>query len=380
MPPVSAPAVKTPPVTTPAKTATAPPVQTDVKSTAPAAPAAVDSSNLTTAAETPNPFASFAPSATEVTVDGWKEGKNDSLESILKNQGYSLNDIYSKDENGKTMIDKVAAANDLKNPNVIGKGDKLQIPKKENTESISTQDLDKGQTQTAEATNGEASVEATNTRNEDGTATSAVEVSNGDASLDTTTNVSENGRIDTSVSHTEDSVSSNTVAIDGANATEVSTVANDEGTNVTVTDRDGTADTNLTANADAVTTTNGGITNEVDISESNSDGFFEDVGRGITNFFTGGPEQPEAVDLDGVRQVGVNRDNEGQTTVSADGKEVLQTAGDTDDGWLERAGEGVDNFFRGIGNFFSSGDSGTERSEVRDVNPTPDYSNIPMGP
>lgn len=364
------------PVQTGAKAPT-PAVQTDVKAPT---PAPVDSSNLATQAEKPNPFSSFAPSATEVTVDKWKEGKNDSIEGILKNQGYTLSEIYTKDENGKTLVDKVAAANDLKNPNLIDPGKALTVPKKENTESISTEDLKPGQTQTASATNGEATVEATNTRAEDGTSTSGVEVSNGEASLNTETKVGENGRIDTSVSQNENSVSSNTVAIDGANATEVSTVANNEGTKVTVTDRDGTADTTLNANSDTVTTTNGGITNEVDISESNSDGFFENVGRGITNFFTGGPEEPEAVKLDGVRQVGVNRGTEGETTVTADGKEVLQTAGDTDDGWLERFGEGADNFFRGVGDLFRSNDPGTERSEVRDVPKPPDFSDIPMGP
>lgn len=46
-------------------------------------------SSETGSAEKPNPYAGISEQSSSVTVDGWKEGKNDSLEGLLRNQGYS---------------------------------------------------------------------------------------------------------------------------------------------------------------------------------------------------------------------------------------------------------------------------------------------------
>ena len=79
-----------------------------------------------------NPFEGFAPDFTRVTVDRWRKGPNDSIGRILRNQGYSSNDIYKKDKSGQSLIQRVAAANGLKDPNLIRPGQKgLMVPVKE---------------------------------------------------------------------------------------------------------------------------------------------------------------------------------------------------------------------------------------------------------
>lgn len=78
-----------------------------------------------------NPYEGFADDFTRVTVDRWKKGPNDSIEHILRNQGYSPNEIYRKDRNGQSLIQRVAAANGLKDPNLIRPGQKgLKVPVK----------------------------------------------------------------------------------------------------------------------------------------------------------------------------------------------------------------------------------------------------------
>ncbi|MFN8606812.1 MAG: hypothetical protein U0931_04730 [Vulcanimicrobiota bacterium] len=78
-----------------------------------------------------NPYEGFSDDYASVTVDRWRKGPNDSIEHILRNQGYSSNDIYKKDRNGQSLIQRVAAANGLKDPNLIRPGQKgLKVPVK----------------------------------------------------------------------------------------------------------------------------------------------------------------------------------------------------------------------------------------------------------
>lgn len=78
-----------------------------------------------------NPYEGFSDEFAQVTVDRWRKGPNDSIEHILRNQGYNSNDIYRKDQNGQTLIQRVAAANGLKDPNLIRPGQRgLKVPVK----------------------------------------------------------------------------------------------------------------------------------------------------------------------------------------------------------------------------------------------------------
>lgn len=86
--------------------------------------------------EIANPY-SFSPYAEQVTAEQWTkdrkpgEGqvkKDDHLIGMLENRGFSAQEIYAKDADGKTMLDRVAAANNLDNPNLIQAGQSYIIP------------------------------------------------------------------------------------------------------------------------------------------------------------------------------------------------------------------------------------------------------------
>ena len=60
-----------------------------------------------------------------VTIGRWGSGKNECLTSALKSQGFSQKEMYTRDQNGMTLVDRVVADNDLKNPNLVTPGQKL---------------------------------------------------------------------------------------------------------------------------------------------------------------------------------------------------------------------------------------------------------------
>lgn len=76
-----------------------------------------------------NPYADH--NATDVTVTAWDGvgGKpNDSVVTILRNQGYSDEQIWAPDANGVNLVDHVAQANDLNEEYLIHPGDELIVP------------------------------------------------------------------------------------------------------------------------------------------------------------------------------------------------------------------------------------------------------------
>ncbi len=340
-----------------------------------------------------NVYAGIADKTTTVTVDPYKKGKNDTLEGMLRNQGYSLQDIYNKDENGKTLIDHVASANNLKNPNVIQDGAKLKIPGRNDSESLSSMDLKEGESQTSEVTNNEVGVgtESKMEKKDDGSSELGVKTNNKqnpDAELSTQTKVGEGGRIDTNSTATEKGVETNTVAqnADGSAVTQERQTATADGTKAQFRDIDKTGDNlDVRATPERVDIANkgsesaGDVTNSVDISESSSDGIVENGARWVAEKF-GFTSEPQApVDFSGAGEVNVSKNDDGQATVSAtkDGEEseLLKTAGDTDDTLLERGGEFVDESFAAaketltdllssVGNFFSGRDSSANEAET----------------
>lgn len=78
-----------------------------------------------------NPYSSIAKSAAKVKVDKWGTGKNDCLESILMNKGYTAEEIYSKGADGKSLLDRVVSTNKLRNADLIQAGQNLIVPSKE---------------------------------------------------------------------------------------------------------------------------------------------------------------------------------------------------------------------------------------------------------
>ena len=58
----------------------------------------------------------------------------DSLSELLLQRGYSVREMYQKDDQGKTMIDRIADSNGLRNPNLIYPGQELNLPGKDRAE------------------------------------------------------------------------------------------------------------------------------------------------------------------------------------------------------------------------------------------------------
>lgn len=85
----------------------------------------------------PNPYEGTAPDYIKVKVGKWGTGENDSLIGILRSQNYSKNEIYGKSE-GKSLLDQVSQANNLRNPNLIREGQELLIPLKAKAETGET--------------------------------------------------------------------------------------------------------------------------------------------------------------------------------------------------------------------------------------------------
>lgn len=77
-----------------------------------------------------NPYEGFADQTRRVSVDRWKQGPNDSIEHMLLRQGYSPQEVYRKDANGRTLIQRVAQVNGLKDPNLVRPGRKMLVPVK----------------------------------------------------------------------------------------------------------------------------------------------------------------------------------------------------------------------------------------------------------
>lgn len=89
------------------------------------------------AAETENPYSDLADYSVTMKPEAWTsdrtpaEGqvaRNDHLEGMLRNQGFELSDIYAKGEDGKTMLERVAAENNLRDPNLITPEQELVLP------------------------------------------------------------------------------------------------------------------------------------------------------------------------------------------------------------------------------------------------------------
>ena len=90
--------------------------------------------NISAQAQEPNLFEGFSDSTTSVKVDPWGTGKNDCLERILRNQGYTNQEIYEPGPDGKILMDQVLKTNNIKNQNIIGEGVELKVPSKRDSQ------------------------------------------------------------------------------------------------------------------------------------------------------------------------------------------------------------------------------------------------------
>jgi hypothetical protein len=90
-----------------------------------------DALTLSRISQDRNPYEGTAPGHSKVKVGSWGSGENDSLLGILHQQGYSNREIYAKNREGHTLLDRVQQVNRLRNPNLIRQGQELVVPSKE---------------------------------------------------------------------------------------------------------------------------------------------------------------------------------------------------------------------------------------------------------
>ena len=329
------------------------------------APTPAPAANAPATATAPSDKVNISTSATEnnanVTVDGWKKGKNDCLEHILLNQGYSMKEIYGKGDDGKSMLQTIANQNGLKDPNVLRPGQSLTIPKK--GEAASTEGLKPGETAEAKVDTGERSTKLTAERTEDGK-TMTTDVNNGGGSLEVKTEVGDKGRIDANVRQQGDHVVTQEVAknSNGSAITQTTTDAGPDGTHVQIRDTDKSGP-NSTASVDEhgnVTFDNPGAkpNDGVNTTVGDNQGLAETVGEwgdNVGRWITGQPRGDEAVSVDNARGVDVNRRADGSQTVTIDqanGEQVVHNRGA--DGLLQQGGRWVDEQAGRLGSWVSS--------------------------
>ena len=89
--------------------------------------------NLTQPSQQRNPYEGVAAGFSEVQVGKWGEA-NGSIEEILVSQGYSRSEIYRKDGEGQTLLDRVSDVNRLRNPNMVRENQSIVVPSKVATE------------------------------------------------------------------------------------------------------------------------------------------------------------------------------------------------------------------------------------------------------
>ncbi len=310
----------------------------------------------------PNPYAGVSDGSTTIRVDAWRNGRNDSVEAILRNQGYSLGEIYQRGENGQTLIDRVAQANNLRNPNLLAEGQSLRIPSRANTESVSSRDLPPGESAVAGVINSKSGVntESAMTRGSDGS--SALEINhvnphNPNAGTSTRTEVGTGGRIDSTnrtLESTEETAGAEITTLaqnrNGSSITEERSFVSRNGTSTQWTDRDGNGNLIVRRTENGVSIVNPdssgqpGVVVNVDFSEARRDGHAESIAR---RWF-GNPSSIEgAEEMSGFRSVRQSTDAQGRTVITGidrNGEEqvIASAAGDSDDSTLERDAQTYD--------------------------------------
>lgn len=137
--------------------------------------------------EAPNPYEGIADHTVSMSPEKWTsdrtpaEGqvaRNDHLEGMLRNQGFSLNEIYSKDGSGQSMMERVAEVNGLQNPDLINPEQSLTLPTRHAPAEASAEASAEGSTAEAVTADAVAEVTADKIENSEAVATATAEATN----------------------------------------------------------------------------------------------------------------------------------------------------------------------------------------------------------
>ena len=137
--------------------------------------------------EAPNPYEGIAEHTVSMSPEKWSsdrtpaEGdvaRNDHLEGMLRNQGFSLNEIYSKDASGQSMMERVAEVNGLQNPDLINPEQSLTLPSRHAPAEATAEATAEGNTAEAVTADAVAEVTADKIENSEAVATATAQATN----------------------------------------------------------------------------------------------------------------------------------------------------------------------------------------------------------
>ncbi len=294
-------------------------------------------------------------SAEKMTLDTWGEGPNDTVEAMLRNQGFSLQDIHNKDEDGKTMVDRVAQANGIQDLRRIADGKEIVVPSMgDQGAGVNTKGLENGEVGTSETV---GDVTLTPEKTEDGRGQVTAE----DPQINTTA-TSANGTAVGSARTDGETTRTQLEARDaqGRPALQANGEITPEQSSVTVTPQNGgqlTGEVGPTSSS----VENRGATISTEHGDGN-DGFFERNGRAVDDFFGSlnpfgsSPAEEKAVPVQG-QDLSITDSRENGVVAESGGQEIARFRGDSDDGFTEWLGHQADDAWAGtksaVGRLFS---------------------------
>lgn len=286
----------------------------------------------------------------QVSVDGWKKGRNDCLERVLQNQGYSLKEIYAKGADGKTLMQSIAAQNGLSDPNKIADASKLNIPRKAGT--VSAEGLKPGQTVTREAQDASGSMAVTASRDPEHNAKTVQTDTKTVAPVQSSTTVQEGGAVSGTVATTPQGLVSN---VHGENksgdaTTDVKTVANGSGTATTISDSDSRQNLSGMVDQNGLYAVNNGTGGGVETGLSHgSQSKLESAGSWLDQHINPwGPKTDAPKEFMDASKVEHVKRPDGSISVSADGPEGRKTEWNREaDGFFQRNLRSLNNLLFG---------------------------------
>lgn len=287
----------------------------------------------------------------KVKTDKWQKGRNDCLERALRNQGYSLKDIYAKGKDGKTMLQRVAQQNGLSDPNKIADGKELTIPRKENT--VTAEGLKDGQKITREAQDAQGTMAVSAQRNPDGTKSIDTETRTA-SPVSSGLTVPPGGAAHGDVKKTPQGLES---SVHGENAggdarTDIKTLATPEGTRTTITDSDKNKNLDGVIDQDGVYARNPGKKEGDDVESGVQHGpqsRLESVGSWLDQKINPwGPKVDPPAEFQGADKVDHVKKPDGSINVTASGPDGQKTEWSRGaDGWFQRNLRSLNNLLFG---------------------------------
>ena len=287
-----------------------------------------------------------------------------SIYHALMEKGFTETEIA----NGKLLEETRQLNPDLKSSHLKA-GTELQVPIRrerkpqsdgENSVGMGSSDLNKGESQSSEAKNNELGIAHINKMSQDkkgnlSLTTEAKNKQNPDAGLKETTKVGPDGLINTASTAKQEGVFTQTKAenADGTAGLSSKLASTEQGSELKVKGLGTPNDTSIRSKGETLfikdpgSAKAGDVTKNVDISEASGDGPTERLFGKVASFFGHQEQAVPSFRMDGLNELNLFKDKEAgvRLTTTKGDHEIERTlsAGDSDDSWLERRGEDLDD-------------------------------------